>query len=257
MNPFPQTQAQRVQFWKSFDRQRWQFLRWAQSRVKSALDAQTQGVLDNLDSGISNALASVDATVREVPMREAFEDIYGKVGAYYAVRIFEGFKSAVPVMQAKEQHADRFLRFMREWIQVAGAERITQITSNTRDQLRQILQKGIQEGLSIDDIAKQITEGSKIAGRTRARVIARTEVISASNKGSIQGARATNLDLNKEWIATQDGRTRLEHASADGQVVGMDKPFNVGGEELDYPGDPSGTPGNVIQCRCTQGYQRK
>jgi hypothetical protein len=26
----------------------------------------------------------------------------------------------------------------------------------------------------------------------------------------------------------------------------------VGGEELDYPGDPAGSPENIIQCRCSQ-----
>jgi hypothetical protein len=37
-------------------------------------------------------------------------------------------------------------------------------------------------------------------------------------------------------------------------VVGKDEPFIVMGEQLDYPGDPVGSAGNVINCRCTQIY---
>jgi len=34
----------------------------------------------------------------------------------------------------------------------------------------------------------------------------------------------------------------------------MDEPFIIGGESLDYPGDPSGSAANVINCRCSVGY---
>jgi hypothetical protein len=30
----------------------------------------------------------------------------------------------------------------------------------------------------------------------------------------------------------------------------MDQAFEVGGEMLMYPGDPAGSAGNVINCRC-------
>jgi hypothetical protein len=38
--------------------------------------------------------------------------------------------------------------------------------------------------------------------------------------------------------------------AADGQVVGLDEPFIVGGEQLMYPGDPAGSPGNICNCLC-------
>jgi uncharacterized protein with gpF-like domain len=42
-----------------------------------------------------------------------------------------------------------------------------------------------------------------------------------------------------------------DHLAADGQVQDIDEPFDVGGEQLMYPGDPAGSPGNTINCRCT------
>ena len=35
-----------------------------------------------------------------------------------------------------------------------------------------------------------------------------------------------------------------------GQKVGEFDKFFVGGEELEYPGDPKGKAGNIINCRC-------
>lgn len=63
-------------------------------------------------------------------------------------------------------------------------------------------------------------------------------------------------DLMKMWVATGDHRTRTGHLAAHGQIVRIDTPFKVaayvGGqkEELMYPRDPAGSPGNTINCRC-------
>ncbi len=72
--------------------------------------------------------------------------------------------------------------------------------------------------------------------------------------GSIQAAKQSGLRLTKVWLSTPDGRTRADHRDADGQEVGIDEMFDVGGEELAYPGDPSGSASNVCQCRCTTYY---
>lgn len=83
---------------------------------------------------------------------------------------------------------------------------------------------------------------------------ARTAVTGAQNAGrqdSYLQAENMGIELEKEWVSTLDGRTRPEHADADGQVVEIDESFIVGGEKLEYPGDPNGSPWNIYQCRCT------
>jgi len=55
----------------------------------------------------------------------------------------------------------------------------------------------------------------------------------------------------KEWLSTMDDRVRDAHANANGQVVKINQSFSVGGEQLRYPGDPMGSAGNTISCRCT------
>lgn len=89
----------------------------------------------------------------------------------------------------------------------------------------------------------------------RATVVARTESIGALNAGRADAFQAVAEEVGrpfeKVWLATSDGRTRPSHVAADGQRVGVDDSFVVGGAALDFPGDPSGPAEEVIQCRCT------
>jgi uncharacterized protein with gpF-like domain len=88
----------------------------------------------------------------------------------------------------------------------------------------------------------------------RSAMIARTEVISASNQGLILAARQGSVVTTKTWLSASDERTRDDHLDADGQTVPIDQPFDVGGEEMDAPGDPSASEENVINCRCIMWF---
>ena len=61
----------------------------------------------------------------------------------------------------------------------------------------------------------------------------------------------------KVWHATlgQPERTRPAHLAVHGQAQPLTSPFIVDGEKLQYPGDPTGSAGNVIQCRCTMTFR--
>jgi hypothetical protein len=62
------------------------------------------------------------------------------------------------------------------------------------------------------------------------------------------------VSVNKEWVAILDSRTREEHVAADGQVVNVNQSYSVGGESLQYPRDPAGSPGNIMRCRCVSDF---
>lgn len=118
---------------------------------------------------------------------------------------------------------------------------------------RSELTLGMQQGESIPNLAKRV-EGAIDTTKGRATTIARTQIVSASNAGSIAYMRSTGETARKQWLATGDARTRLSHQEADGQDVGLDEAFSVGGDDLDCPGDESGSPEEVINCRCTMTY---
>lgn len=60
----------------------------------------------------------------------------------------------------------------------------------------------------------------------------------------------------KMWIAILDEKTRPDHEDADGQVVEITEPFDVGGWPMMYPKDDSmGAPlDEIVNCRCTVEY---
>jgi uncharacterized protein with gpF-like domain len=238
--------------WKQFDRKRWQFERWAQGVFRKALLATIRPIT-TADSA-EQALQRVDYLDANA-IEQAYLDVYGRVGSWFAVDAQKSLKSYGAVFQTKSDETV-FDRFMRNWISLYGAERIRNVTETTIRRVKVKLQDGINRGDGIEVIAREMVRaGSGIADVKRARVIARTEIISASNKGSLEGAKDTGIPLKKEWLATRDNRTRIEHGEADGQAVLMDQDFIVMGEEMEYPGDPSGSAANVINCRCTQIYR--
>ena len=69
----------------------------------------------------------------------------------------------------------------------------------------------------------------------------------------IDDEKITERKQQKEWVAILDNVTRIGHAEADGQVVPIDEPYEVEGEQLMYPGDMSlgASIDNVINCRCS------
>jgi hypothetical protein len=84
-------------------------------------------------------------------------------------------------------------------------------------------------------------------------MLARTDLNSLSNGGSVMAAQMVGAGF-KQWLTAGDDRVRETHAEADGQIVPIDQEFDVGGEALDYPGDPSGSDEEVCNCRCTVIY---
>ena len=113
--------------------------------------------------------------------------------------------------------------------------------------------QGILQGESMDEIADRL---SQVIGMNLRSAIsaARTMVTSAENKGRQDGferAAAMGIILEREWIATSDGRTRDWHRELDGVTVGVDEPFENAIGKIMYPGDPSANGANVWNCRCT------
>lgn len=110
--------------------------------------------------------------------------------------------------------------------------------------------QGILQGESMDKIAKRMMNVQEM-NKTQAIRSARTIVTGAENKGrqdSYARATADGIILAKEWISTNDSRTRHSHAVLDGAIVDQDKKFDNG---LMYPGDPNGRPEELWNCRCS------
>lgn len=98
-------------------------------------------------------------------------------------------------------------------------------------------------------VAKHLTKG----GISRAQGIVRTEVgraYSTATQQRMDQAVQKLPGLQKIWRRSGKINSRVAHDLADGQTRPVDKPFDVGGEQLMYPRDPKGSAKNTIRCGC-------
>lgn len=119
--------------------------------------------------------------------------------------------------------------------------------------LADALEEAYDEGVPIDEITRVLQEDvfEQMRGYEAERV-ARTEVISGSNRGA-DAAYEDSSATQKEWIATRDNRTRTSHrysTGVGGQVVAIGEPFRWQSHTAQYPGDPSLPPSERVNCRC-------
>lgn len=212
------------------------------------------------------AMAVVDE--QNESWRQGLVKTYKGTAGYFAGRVFRDFNSKKGIAAPRwkeEEFSDTFLQRLLSFIGIRSSEAIVDITATTKRIIRATLALGLEEGIGPMALARRLREKigdlntprGRITARVRANMIARTETHSAAGFSSQAATEALSQDYDiefkKEWIAAEDERTRPEHAQANninGQI-GLQDYFVVGDEKLLYPGDPAGSAGNIINCRCT------
>ena len=116
--------------------------------------------------------------------------------------------------------------------------------------LRSALTHAIVQGDSIPKLSKKVEEicGSNKAIATRN---ARTMMTGARNAGTLAAyvrAEQNGMHIQKQWMAALDERTRVSHRHLDGEIKPVNEKFSNG---LMHPGDTTGRPVEVWNCRCT------
>lgn len=191
------------------------------------LEAQLRSVVSNYQADIDTALVEVGEdgirAGRELASRRFALDIS-----------FE----TIP------EHA---IEELEEWAVTASQSVSDEMAQNMRNYLR----GAYEEGLSIDDIAEEF--GSEFVEDrlhgTHEEQIARDVVQGTSNQGNHTAFEEADV-FAEQWNTALDGRQRESHGAADGQIVGLENTFIVGGHELRYPHDPLGPVEEVTNCRC-------
>lgn len=143
-------------------------------------------------------------------------------------------------------------------------ERAEALGHGLRQPVADAIADGWARGLSVDQTAALIREKVGESIGWRAEMLARTDLNGLSNGGGQIAVQQLNEAAgkagekppiqSKTWLSSRDGKVRDTHAEADGQTVPVDQSYSVGGEPLMYPGDPSGSAAEVMNCRCTELY---
>ncbi len=254
------TEEQKAAYWRGFERMRQRWYSAIARQVAKRFDEERADVVRAVKEASARSDMygeAADALRRnEEAWTRLFKTAYIAIGEDFAPRVLEQLKASPGPGEMKQ--ARSWERYLLDWISRNAGDKVSLIDETTRILLRDAIAEGVEQGESIRDISRRIDALylQEIVPH-RSEVIARTEVISASNAASVFAAQSTGMDLVKQWLSTRDDRTRDTHLMADGQERPIDEPFDVGGYQLMWPGDGSlGAPASeLVQCRCTVTYR--
>lgn len=164
-------------------------------------------------------------------------------------------------LAARLDFAPAFEGAMSQFLLQHVATRVTQVNDTTKAGIRRVIQNGLENGDNLIDIAKALNDKAAPMSAYRASLIARTETHTSANAGQQAEAESTGMDMRKQWLSVRDDRTRgnkptdqFDHVEMNMQTEDVNGLFDVQGEMLEYPGDPSGHPATICNCRCCVGY---
>lgn len=211
----------------------------------------------------------------EIPeqITERFFKMYYPMSAPLAVMTYEnmekqaGQKAEKDVKKAVTNSI--FQSKLTNIVNTTAGEKIKTITHTSQETIKGVIRGVLNEadtaGWGVHETTSKIfkTVGKNLIGNgyARARAIAQTELISASNQASQFAADKAAADYGvtyrKFWSTSglkgiRESHLFAEQYSDEKDGLQPDEPFDMGdGTFMQYPGDPDGTPENVINCRCS------
>ena len=223
--------------------------------VEAFVAVGTREILDAADTFEQTGLVTVESASMSRTTRDIYADVFTSFSRYTLEYLLER-KAEGEDKEARRRMVLILINFFFSNLQL-----IVQImTRTTRLDIIGVVQRGIAEGKSNADIARDIRRRAPSLAKKRAVTRASVTVLQGSSLGSQAGASEAG-SKQKMWWTTLDERTRrgergFNHAMAHKQVVPFNQPFIVSGENLQYPGDTTlgASIGNVAGCRCVPLY---
>lgn len=267
-NKFLPTEPAKVAYWKVFDGRARKHELIFIKMVRKLFKAQRKEVLDNLDKMASQIESQFAGWSKKKIARFIKQDtrIINNIlfDEKEAIKEFEG--AARPVIaEAFEESGKVLLADLgidiafnlentraRKFIGDKTEKFAEDVNETTIKELRKTLQEGFREGEGIPKLASRVKKVYDKADSSRAVAIARTEILSSSNAGTLEGMKQSGVIKEKEWLSSRDDRVRDSHLSPlDGQTVKINEDFTSNdGNKAQHPGGFEVAEENV-QCRCS------
>ncbi len=161
-------------------------------------------------------------------------------------------KEAIDILRAKTRSGQRAL------LEARGIGAFEGFDPTATERIMQMIEDGFAAGMSFEEIAADLrgSDGFEESYVDQARTIVRTEILSAVSIGQAWNHEVLGQifsEVNKQWLSQDDDRVRDDHLAFEelGEVA-QDFVFTASdGSQLEYPRDPNGSAGQVINCRCT------
>jgi hypothetical protein len=220
-----------------------------------AIRAQYNDVLDYIDVYNPVQLRSqVASVVYSNHIQKAM------IGAYTSAAVLALMQRNRLMGEKSDMWEDIFIEQMKLYVMTTQAEMIQKITVTTQKFITNVIDEAIESGLGIDDVSRLILKGltgkdALTITRSRARTIARTEILKANAVAQNKAVESLGFAIEKKWLDSGLEGVRESHVSAASEGwVGEEHVFGNGCKQ---PGDPNGAIGEIINCRCVLDMRRK
>ncbi len=218
----------------------------------------TKYYIKEYNKGVSNFIETGSTDYQSLFKFELFKNIYIDIYESVSLRFANWYAKNFSKYNVKADPKQFTASWRAAFNYYAGrvaATNVVLVSGTAKKTLIQITQRLYRDpdfvSLGASQRARILRNQFKKYSRVQALRLVRTESTRAANFGIEQSALSVyaGQKLKKRWSTSLDGREREWHAIANNQEVDFDKPFFVGGEYMQRPGE--GSARNVINCRCS------
>ena len=246
------TEEQKAAHWKRIDTRRVAWWRVVSNKVQPLYNAEGEAVIKAIKGKEPSELVT-EANYAIESQRGDWEKTLTAV----SMALIEDFgnqtaqdlhpKSVSP----KETKQFSFTDAVRAWIIKYCADAITSILDTSKAAVKDIILNGVSQNLNTVEIAKNLRQFYDDQSKWKSMRVARTEVGAAAGYGQRSAAEQSGVVNSHQWVSSRDDRVRDLHQEVDGETVPLDESYSNG---LSFPGDPSGDPEEIINCRCVEAF---
>lgn len=239
-----------LRYHRRYERRAYLILRRAFIKAVRDIDL-TDATQYNYQNTIKNGIARNQKVIQA-----AYVELYTNIGLTHGRRVLKAIEK-----ETKSLFSDTFEREVMRFLFNYGGNRIVSVSQQLADFIIEQIAIEQPKGQSISQIVTNILKKRSFY-RWQLLRIARTETTAAAGYASDSASSTSGIVLEKVWVSATDSRTRVipedqyDHLNLNGVRVDDGQPFKVavrngGFELLRFPGDPSASAGNTINCRCS------
>jgi len=238
--------------WKAFDRRLAMQERQFAPLIRKYLREQADRVKARFDEGLRANLLDVNAEAkayadRFFPFYERAFRLAGQSGFHATQgKLFD------PTEDVKAE-GDKFVvspeQLAKLRAQIAKSAKF--FNDTTGKFVQSFVEDAAIENVTTEQLTQELWKALGDRAAWECRRIAATEMTRTDGWGSVEGYKQNDTIDSKGWNCQKLDTSREDHVDADGQEVGVDEDFTIGGEAMAWPGDDRASAGNTCNCRCS------
>jgi len=212
-----------------------------------------------IESFISEGQTNFQLLFDSKDLLKIYRELYSDIGMRFAKWYANNYQKYL-TKNLDPTQLDIWQNSFASFGSAVGAQRVTLVSGTAKNNLIRITQQLMSDPefmtLGAVERGRILKNQFNTYSQYQSERLVRTEATAAANFATMESATTIfpKEQMQKEWIASFDDRTRSTHSEADGQIVMANDTFFVGGSQMMFPGDPSAPAAEVVNCRCSIAY---